>query len=166
MVKSEFEMRGELLVVPASIDEPRLCAAGLAWLDMALELFSQEVFSELELRWYRPIAGTAPVLQLTLDSSKNFRTKKLQDSPDAPPAQFKRRERFDAAVAKMFTRTTPEDLWAALANQRLACLHSHDFLQAWESAGSGENCYPRFTDSKQFLFYLMQYFKIPAHPWL
>ena len=64
MIKSEFTLRGELLTVPTSFDEPRLRAAAYAWLDMALELFAQEVFSALQMRWWRPLDGSAPVLLL------------------------------------------------------------------------------------------------------
>lgn len=165
MIKSEFTLRGELLTVPASFDEPRLRAAAYAWLDMALELFAQEVYSALQMRWWRPLDGSAPVLLLELDSAKNFRTKKLQAYPDAPPEKYKRRERFDAAVAKLMSRTTAEDLWAALANQKLACIQSLDFVKAWERAvGEKEaHSYPRFADSGQFLSHLVG--SAYAHPW-
>jgi len=167
MIKSEFVLHGAL-TVPASFAEPRLRAAGYAWLDMALELFAQEVYSELELRWWRPLNGSNPVLILSLDSAKNFRTRKLQGYVDAPPEQLRRRERFDAAVATLMARTTPEDLWAALATQRLARITAADFIHAWAQALGAEaaHSYPRFPDSMHFLFHLMQESGVTGHPWL
>ncbi|KVP98322.1 hypothetical protein WJ96_07315 [Burkholderia ubonensis] len=168
-VKSEFVLRTDLLTVPASIAEPRLRIAGLAWLDMVLELFSQEVLSVVYLRWSRPFDGKEPFLELELDSSKNFRTKKLLALPDAPSTTVHRRKRFDDAVAKLMARTSPEDLWAAVANQRLARIGALEIVQAWGAKSRGSSLkdyYPRFDDSREFLFYLMDAFKTPMHPWL
>ncbi|WP_060064573.1 hypothetical protein [Burkholderia ubonensis] len=169
MVKSEFVLRNELLTVPESIAEPRLRAAGLAWLDMALELFSQEVLSGVSLSWRRPLDGSETLLVLVLDSSKNYQTKELMARPNAPPTVLRRRERFDEAVAKLMTRTSPEDLWAALANQSLAHIGAWDFTQAWSSKTSDtalRDLYPSFSDSREFLFYRLQALKTPSHPWL
>ena len=167
-VKSEFELNPSLLTVPVGFHEPHLRQAGLAWLDMAVELFNQEVFSVLELSWRRP-TNKVPVLTISLDSSMNFRTKPLQDRPDAPPVCYKRRERLDAAVKKVLTRTTPEDLWAALANQSLATLSVYTFIRAWEASVGTEvskDTYPRFSNSEEFLFHIAKVSDTPAHPWL
>lgn len=169
LVKREFELRKDLMSVPLSIAEPRLRTAGLAWLDMVLKLFSQEVLSEVRLDWYRPASGAAPRLVLTLDSSKNFRTRPLAVLPDAPPMRYQRRERFDEAVTKLMAETTPDDLWAALANQRLAQVGAWEITYAWagkEGESGLKDAYPRFMTSNEFLFYLLPYLKVTSHPWL
>lgn len=169
MVKSEFTLRNDLLVVPTDLREPRVREAGLAWLAMALDLASQEVFSDLTLRWRRNLAGTENTLVLEFDSSKNYTTKSLMAIPDAPPTIYRRRERFDAAVAKLMTQTTPENLWAALAGQRLAQICAWDLQEAW-CKKTGERStlktYPRFTDERDFLNNLMEVFDEEIHPWL
>lgn len=169
LVKNKFELRRDLLVVPPSIAEPRLRDAGLAWLDMARELFSQEVFSRLTLDWTRP-DDSAPMLVLALDSAKNWKTRPLMELPDAPPEIHERRQRFDAAVKKLMTRTTPEDLWAALANQRLANFGAWEFIEAWRvRVGDDEvanKTYPRFMDSQELLFHWLQHEGKATHPWL
>ena len=168
MVKSEFELNPNLLVVPVSFDEPRLRQAGLAWLDMAVELFNFEVYSVLELNWRRPTCKV-PVLTITLDSSMNFRTKPLLERPDAPPVTYKRRERLDAAIKKLLTRTTPEDLWAALANQSLAYIGAYTFIRAWaarEGAEASKLTYPRLSGGEELLFHTVKTMDLTSHPWL
>lgn len=167
-VKSEFELNPSLLNVPAGFHEPRLRAAGMAWLEMAVALFNDEVYSRLELSWFRP-TGKAPKLIISLDSSKNFRTKAMQANPDAPREIYKRRERLDAALEKLMERTTPEDLWAALANQRLSSICAWEFLKAWShSVGpdAAKESYPRFDSAEEFLFNLMAAMDTHTHPWL
>lgn len=167
-VKSEFELNPNLLTVPVGFHEPRLRAAGMAWLDMALELFSEEVFSQLELTWFRP-TETVPKLVISLDSSKNVRTKQMLLSAGAPQEIYKRRERLDAALKKLMARTTPEDLWAALANQRLANIGAWEFLKAWElvvGPEAAKTSYPRITSSEEFLFHLKTHLNLHTHPWL
>lgn len=168
VVESKFELNPNLLTVPVGFVEPRLRQAGLAWLDMALELFNSEMFSILELTWHRP-TNKVPVLTIKLDSSKNWRTKSLLEFPDAPPLIYKRRERLDAALAKLMARTTPEDLWAAVANQDLACISAYKFVQAWEANVGTEAAkvsYPRFNEAEEFLFHLAKARGISDHPWL
>jgi hypothetical protein len=168
MVKVQIALQPARLVVPSSLAEPRLREAGLAWLDMALELFEQEVFSLVKLDWWRTMDGTENQLLLSLDSSKNFRTRQLQDMTGAPPEVFKRRERFDDAVKKLLSRAQPEDLWAALVNQSLFTVDCWYIQEAWghKTVGTSlERTYPRFSDSREFLFHLMQVRKLPPHPW-
>lgn len=168
VVESKFELNPNLLTVPVGFAEPRLREAGLAWLDMAVELFRDEVFSILELTWHRP-TNKVPVLTIKLDSSKNFRTKPLLDLPDAPALIYKRRERLDAAVKKLMARTTPEDLWAALANQTLSCISAYTFIRAWEASVGTEAAkasYPRIGSAEELLFHITKAWDIPGHPWL
>ena len=167
-VKSEFELNPNLLTVPVGFHEPRLRTAGLAWLDMAVELFNEEVYSQLELSWFRP-TETVPKLIISLDSSKNFRTKAMLDSAGAPALIYKRRERLDAALKKLMARTTPEDLWAALANQRLANIGAWEFLKAWElvvGPEAAKTSYPRLTGAEEFLGHLTSHLQLNTHPWL
>jgi hypothetical protein len=170
-LKTEIELNPHLLTVPVGFDEPRLRQAGLAWLDMAVELFNIEVFSVLEVTWHRP-TQKVPVLTITLDPSKNHRTKPLQKRPDAPPESYKpgeRRRQLDAAVKKLLTRTTPEDLWAALVNQGLGAISAFTFISAWSAKVGPEeskDSYPRFTNAEEFLFHIAKTWAIPAHPWL
>lgn len=168
VVESKFELNPNLLTVPVGFNEPRLRQAGLAWLDMAVELFNGEMFSVLELSWHRP-TNKVPVLTIKLDSSKNFRTKPLLDMPDAPALIYKRRERLDAALKKLMARTTPEDLWAAVANQTLACISAYTFIRAWTASVGPEaakTSYPRIGNAEEFLFHIMKAWDIPSHPWL
>lgn len=169
MVKSEFPLRRDLMQLPSSLSEPRIRDAGLAWLAMALDLANQEVFSDLNLRWRRDLMTGENLLVLEFDSSKNYQTKKLMALPDAPPQIYRRRERFDAALAKLFTQTTAEDLWAALAGHRLAQICAWDLTEAWcRKIGerSTLKSYPRFTDARDFLNNLMEVFDEEIHPWL
>lgn len=168
VVESKFDLNPNLLTVPVGFHEPRLRQAGMAWLAMAVELFNEEMFSILELSWHRPI-NKVPVLTIKLDSSKNFRTKPLLELPDAPALIYKRRERLDAALAKLMSRTTPEDLWAALANSTLACISAYTFIKAWSSSVGpelGKDTYPRISNAEEFLFHIVTAWEIPSHPWL
>jgi hypothetical protein len=167
-VKTEFELNPDLLTVPVGFHEPRLRTAGLAWLDMAVALFNDEVFSHLELTWFRP-TDTVPKLVISLDSSKNFRTKAMLKCPDAPALIYNRRARLNIALEKLMSRTTPEDLWAALANQRLAHIGAWDFLQAWSDVVGPEaakKSYPRLGSAEELLFRMMNSMEKDTHPWL
>lgn len=167
-VKSEFELNPHLLTVPVGFHEPRLRTAGMAWLEMAVALFNDEVFSQLELSWVRP-TDKVPKLVISLDSSKNFRTKAMLDCPGAPALIYRRRERLDAALKTLMERTTPEDLWAALANQRLANIGAWEFLQAWTQVVGpdvAKTAYPRLGSAEEFLFHLLSSMKKDTHPWL
>jgi hypothetical protein len=169
MVKTKLALNPALLVVPTSIAEPRLREAGLAWIDMALELFAQEVFSAVKLDWWRKIDGSENHLLVSLDSSKNFRTKGFGEQAGAPADVGQRRERLDSGVAKLIVRTTPQDLWAALVNHHLASVDAQYLGDAWRQKTRGtslEDTYPAFTDSREFLFYLTQARGIPTHPWI
>jgi len=167
MVKTKFAMSASDLVVPSSIGEARFREAGLAWLDMGFELFAQEVFSSVSFDWVRKLDGDSEI-QLSLDSAKNFRTRGLQEAVGAPPEIFKRRERFDAAVDKLLSRTSLANLWGALANSHIAKLDVFYIIEAWEQKNrelATAKTYPRFNDSSEFLFYLTQSRKT-THPWL
>jgi hypothetical protein len=170
MVKKILAMNASLLSVSLNMAEPRLCNAGLAWVDMALELFAQEIFSVVRLDWWRETDGTDNQLLLSLDSSKNFTTKNIATLPGAPADIGKRRERFDVAVEKLLSRTTAEDLWAALSNQILAKIDGYYLLSAWKlktgSSTTRDTTYPAFTDSREFLFYMMKARELPPHPWV
>jgi hypothetical protein len=170
MVKKILAMNASLLSVSLNMAEPRLCNAGLAWVDMALELFAQEIFSVVRLDWWRETDGTDNQLLLSLDSSKNFTTKNIATLPGAPADIGKRRERFDVAVEKLLSRTTAEDLWAALSNQILAKIDGYYLLSAWKlktgSSTTRDTTYPTFTDSREFLFYMMKARELPPHPWV
>lgn len=169
MIKSELPLNTPLLTVADSISTTHLKTAGLAWLDMAVELFAEEVFSELSLKWWRGLESEKSLLILSLDSSKNYHTKELLRRPGAPKDIYRRRERFDAAVAKLLTRTTPEHLWAALANSRLANVGAWDFAAGWErryTPSPREKDYPVFMDGQDFWRALADVFSVKAHPWL
>lgn len=165
-VKYHVTLNPDKLVVPTSLASPELKEAGLAWLDMAVELFNTEVFSVLSLTWTRPLAA-APVMTISFDSSLNAHTKGLVARNDAPPMGYNRRERLDAAMKKLLSKVSAETLWAALANQPLADIGAWEFIVAWDgSVGQDEarTTYPRFRSGAEMLFNLMKPRK-QTHPW-
>ncbi len=169
MVNKKLALNASLLCLPLNMAEPRLCNAGLAWVDMALELFAQEIFSVVRVDWWRETDGTDNQLLLSLDSSKNFITKQMATLPGAPADIGKRRERLDVAIEKLLSRTTAEALWAALSNQILAKIDGYYLLSAWKlktGSTSRDTTYPAFTDTREFLFYLMKARELPPHPWV
>lgn len=168
MLKTDVALQTDKLAIPTRCEEPRLKQAALAWLDLVLELFSQEVPSNVELRWYRNAIGDVTSLRILLDSSKNFRTKTLASLPGAPTPVGSRRDRFDAAIASLFTKTTPEDLWAALAGHPLAYIDVCHFRYAGQAKqGEKLNYYPQFTSSQEYLAYhLASALNIQTHPWM
>lgn len=167
-VKSTFKLDVTKLTVAPNLNEPHIRAAGLAWLQTALELFQEEVFSIFELEWNRTPRGECQ-LTISLDSSMNVHTRPMLALAGAPPIIYERRERFDEAMRRLMSRTTPEDLWLALANQRLAYIWVYDINTAWENC-AGETArrtrYPTFSSPENFLFYLMSTRKDAYHPWL
>lgn len=173
-VKTELALTGELRV-PSDLRNESLRAAGLAWLDMAVELFALEPFSRLELTWARDLQGESKMV-ITLDSSKNHTTKAIAGRTGAPKGDPGRRKILDAAVENLLTKTSSNDLWEALANQRLAAIGCWDMYLAWEASGKSGAAsmysgvaggrYPEFMDGLEFLHYLTKAYKIPGHPWL
>ncbi len=168
MVKSQLKLQGHLLCPPNDLAAPNIKAAGLAWLEMAVELFQEEVFSELALRWTRSFEGQEHTLIIELDSSKNYHTRKASALPGAPsPATSTRRVRLDRAVATLLSRTSPEALWAALVSHRLANLHCVYICLAWtQKTLPAAESYPQFSGSRDLLDGLTAYLREDTHPWL
>jgi hypothetical protein len=169
MVKKKLALNAALLSVPMDMAEARICNAGLAWVDMARELFAQEVFSLVKVEWWRKPDGSENHLWVSLDSSKNYTTRDMAALPAAPADIGKRRERFDVAIGKLLSQTTPEALWAALVNQMLATIDAYSLREAWKLKNGSttlNTTYPAFTDSREFLFYLMKARDLPPHPWV
>lgn len=169
MVRTELPLSGDLQV-PRDLTAPHLRNAGLAWLDMAVALFAQEAFSKLTLSWHRDLQGE-PKLVISLDSSKNYFTKRIRALPGAPADRIDRRRALDEAVKKLLDRTTPEELWAALANSRLADITAWDMDRAWRDPGG--RTYPGFADGHEFLVNwlvaMKSWMDAPApihHPWM
>lgn len=150
-VRTELPLSGDLQA-PRDLAAPHLRNAGLAWLDMAVALFAQEAFSKLTLSWHRDLQGE-PKLVIVLDSSKNHSTKRIRALPGAPTDRVDRRRALDEAVKKLLARTTPEELWAALANSRLADITAWDMDRAWwEMCGrKAPFTYPCFAGGHEFL---------------
>ncbi len=168
MVKSQLKLQGHLLNTPEDLAASNIKAAGLAWLDMAVELFQEEVFSELALRWTRSFDGRENTLIIELDSSKNYHTRKASGLPGAPSlAMATRRVRLDRAVSTLLSRTTPEALWAALVSHRLASLHCVYICLAWhQKTRPAAETYPHFRDGIDLLDALTAYLHEDTHPWL
>lgn len=169
MVKSELALDVTRLQVPSDITAPNLRQAGLAWLDMAAALFKLEPFSSLKLYWWRNIDGTGHKLVISLDSAKNYATKSVRTRLGAPTDVPKRREMLDAAVAELVTKTTPEDLWAALAQQKLQEIWCWDVVRAWDRVSPGnDKVFPNLIDGHTLLVHMLPDMR-PArsiHPWL
>jgi hypothetical protein len=169
VTKVQVILDSSRLVVPTDLAAPHLKEAGLAWLKMGLELFKAEPFSVLSIEWYRGVAGTTSTMTVSLDSSKNFRTRELAGAIAAPVSVSSQRvPRFKKAVADLLARVPAEDLWAALSNQYLAQLSAWQIQNAWaiRTGEGGRGCYPYFVDHQEFLVSLMEYLKEPTHPWL
>lgn len=168
-IKVTVPLESTRLVVPSDLKATHLKTAGLAWLDMAMKLFKAEPFSVLKVEWYRGFTGEESKLILSLDSSKNFRTKGLATATAAPVGgAADRGPRFRKAVADLLERVPAEDLWAAMSDQYLSHITAWQIQYAWalRTGEGGRDCYPYFVDGLEFLVSLMEYLKEPTHPWL
>ncbi|GBG14342.1 ABC transporter ATP-binding protein [Novimethylophilus kurashikiensis] len=149
------------LQIPWDIESPALREAGLAWLDFAVALFAQEPFSYLTLSWARDFEGKNPALRISLDSSKNFKTRGLRERVGAPEDVTNRRLMFDKEVEVLFSKTTPDELWSAVIASQFSSISAWDF-----SHDVHEESYPRFASGRDFLVHVLPLHNASWHPWL